>query len=180
MSSVLQDFPELAGFDDGFKPQKGLNIKPSVDVLQDGEYDFEITDAKLDRAKDANKTLLFVIGLRVISGKLEGKEVQKEHWLKDQRSVDILGGELQVYGLDADQWTFENGRKFSEEIVLGIPKLPGVKFQGRKTSKPDQHNPNKIYHNLFVNTRIGAPVASSSTVPPTASKAPPANEDIPF
>lgn len=169
---TVETYDELATFDQGYAPQSGR--RPGLDTLPDGDYDFSIQDAELTRTQK-DKELLLKLALRVESSLAEmGKVVEKPYFFRTQTSVDILGSDLCTLGFDADRWKPEFGRKFSAELPLVVPKLKGMRFRGKKTSKVEAGG--KTYHNLFVNTKLAGDPMPIPNIPVGAA----ATDTIPF
>src|SRR5262245_37798403 len=197
MADYDDDFPELESFDDGFRiePRKDT-IRPGLDSLPDGYYEFLILDAARKRAQGKSQAALVAIGLRVVGGAFDGRTVQWDRWLTSEEGVRILGTDLFQLGLDADKWNKAEGRPFSAELRQQLPRLVGVKFTGKKVTKDGQ------YANLWIQglstpprpapaaaaPKVGTAAVGQASHPlygggplPAQTSAPPAeDEDIPF
>ena len=147
---TVDTFDELTAFDQEYAPQAGR--RPGIDTLPNGEYDFLILEAELSRTQK-DRELILKLFLRVESSLTEqGKVVERAYFFRTQTSIDILGSDLCTLGFDADRWTPEFGRKFSQELPAAMAKLEGIKFRGKKTTKVKPGG--ETYHNLFVNARL--------------------------
>ncbi len=167
----MSDFAELESFDSSFKPQES-GMRLGLEILPDGDYDFQITSMVLERTKKEN-TLILRQGLRVLSGSHGvGKELERAYFFKSQQNVDILGGDLCRLNFDADKWTTANNRPFSKELQAVLPKCVGLRFRGKKSSNADN---GKTYHNLYINSLI-----TGGSVPVTAGNPPLDESTIPF
>ena len=144
----MTGYDELAAFDNDFNPSVG-GQRPGIETLPDGDYDFEVTSAELTRTEKSNELILRV-GLRV-----GGKVVEHAYFFRTQTGVDILGGDLCTLGFDSDQWKPPH-RPFSRELVAAVPRMVGLRFRGRKVTKPDKKEPTKSHANLYVNQLLGA------------------------
>lgn len=169
-------YDELAQFDREFKPE--VRNRPGLESVPDGDHDFEITSAVLEKTEKTTELILRV-GLKVIE---TGAVVENAYFFRTQQSVDILGSDLCTLGIDADAWR-PPARPFSRELPLAVPKLPGRRFRGKKVTKPNAAKPEKPFHNLYVNQLIGNTPAPAGYSPPAAEPRPAvgaAAEDIPF
>jgi hypothetical protein len=169
---VTETFDELAAFDSAFTPSPGR--RPGIDSLPDGDHDFEVLSAEMGRTETSNELILRV-GL-----KTAGRVVEYAYFFRTQQSVDILGSDLCTLGFDADQWKAPH-RPFSKELPLAVPRMPGIRFRGKKVTRENKKDPAKPFHNLYVNQRLdgaapGAPPAAYTPGP----AADPFADDIPF
>lgn len=172
----METYDELAAFDQDFKPQAGR--RPGLDVLPDGSHDFQITSAEMARTEKSND-LIMRLGLRVAAS---GLAVEHVYFFRTQQNVDILGSDLCTLGIDADQWR-SPARPFSRELPAALPRLVGIRFRGKKESKPKKDDPTKFHHNLYVNQRIEGGAAPAAYSPDAASGPAypaPTSSDIPF
>jgi hypothetical protein len=140
------NYADLEQFDQSYSPQAGR--RPGLDVLPDGDYDFEILDAKLDTTPKQHVRIVRV-GLRVTSaGSSQGQTLEHISFLNNQTAIDILGSTLCTLGFDADQWTVASGRPFSKELPKALPRMRGLRFRGTKKKNQDG------FHNLYYNARL--------------------------
>src|SRR5262245_15623629 len=119
----FNDWPEDAGqdtYDDldnlggEYQPRRGFAL--GIDTLPNGDYDFEIESAALDKI---NVDRVVRINLKTNLG----KTVEWLHWLNKQEGVNRLGADLCVLGFDADKWGTAQGRPLSAEIPKAVQKL---------------------------------------------------------
>jgi hypothetical protein len=157
---------DIERFDDNYKPS---NMANGLDSLPDADYDFEITGAHL-RVTEKSRDAIFCVMVKVSGGARDGQEVEAAWFMKSQKNVDILGSDLVQLGMDADKWTSTNGRRFSQELVKSLPKLPGIRFRAKKFQSANDSDPKKPHHNLRILGRLG----SSSAAPPAYTPAAPA------
>jgi hypothetical protein len=170
---------ELSRYDQDYVPQAGR--RPGLDSLADGDYDFMIQGADLSRTEQKREPILR-LELKTL---LAGNVIEHVYFFRTQDNVDRLGADLCTLGFDADQWTSQNGRRFSAELPAAVARLTGVRFRGHKTTVVKD---GKTYHNLYVNARLaGTPMPGSSGPPRPSRPAPqPAasttnrDEEIPF
>ncbi len=156
---MSETYDDLASFDAGYKPEQPFRM--GLEVLPDGDYDFEITDAALGRATTGDRILK--VGL-----KTNGKTCERTYWLKTQANMNALGADLLVLGFDSDKWG-ANGRPIAQELPKAVSRLPGIKFRGRKEARVKDK---ETYHNLHIAGRIaGEPMPTSQAS---------GNGDIPF
>lgn len=170
----MSAFDELKQFDQEFKPE-ARNL-PNLSALADGDYDFEIVSAVLERTEKTKEVILRV-GLKV-----NGTLIENAYFFRNQQAVDILGSDLCTLGFDTLEWK-PPARPFSHELGLAVPKLPGRKFRGKKVTKANDRDPAKPHHNLYVNSLLGstpAPAGYSPPVAPAASSYGAGSSDIPF
>jgi hypothetical protein len=150
---------DLERFDLEYKPSE---MAPGLESLPDGDYGLEITSASIERTEKTRDAILR-IGLRVASGSLDGHECETVYFFRSQQNVDILGNDLCQLGLDADCWTAQHGRRFSEELPKALGSLIGVRFRARKLTKPNPKKTGEFFHNLRINGRIPS---GSAAMPP--------------
>lgn len=163
---MSDNYEDLDSFANDYKPTG--NVKPGLDALTDGEYDFEIVEAKLDRTPKTGDRI-FRVGLRVMA---TGTLVEKTYFLKTSGNINVLGSDLMSLGLDADKWGTAQ-RPLSQELPGACNKLKGLCFRGKKVAKQEGDN---TYHNLYIQRLIAK--SSIGNAPPS-SYGPPA-ETIPF
>ena len=180
-----EDFPELGVYESNFNPSAGGGRRPGLETLPDGDHDFEILSAELTRTEKTNEAI-FRMELRT-----GGSVVEHAYFFRTQMSVDILGGDLCALGFDADQWKPPH-RPLVRELLTAAPKLRGIRFRGKKVTKPKEGDPNKKYVNLYVNQRLSADAPPPSYTPAPSGFDPfngaasdpfaaaNSNDDIPF
>ena len=135
---MADDFDtDFSSFDDDFAPQPA--IRPGLDTLSDGAYDFEILDAELTRAKNGDS--ICTLGLKASTGQV----VQQTYWLNRQANVNRMGYDFGVLG-------YPVAAPLNESIPAAVAQLPGTKFRGIKSSRTYE---GKLYHDLAVSTRLG-------------------------
>jgi hypothetical protein len=170
---------ELSRYDQDYVPQAGR--RPGLDSLADGDYDFAIQGADLARTEKTRQPILR-LELKVVPG---GQILEHVYFFSEQRNVDRLGADLCTLGFDADQWTAQNGRRFSAELPAAVARLTGIRFRGHKVTVTKD---GKTHHNLYVNARLaGTPMPGAAgppraprPVPQPAAAAPNRDQDIPF
>ena len=143
-------YDEIARFDNGYRPEAAF--APGLDTLPDGDYDFAVQGAHLDRTKNTNDLILRV-ALKVAQGSI----VEKSYFFKTQTGVNQLGADLCALGLEC-----HGKRPFSEELKTAILRLPGIHFRAKKTT--DKNG----YPNLYIAGRT-----TGATVTPTPPPAKP-------
>lgn len=143
---------EISRYDADYRPDAG--IRPKVDTLPDGDYDFEILDAILGRTQNSNDAILKV-GLKVQGGTV----VEKAYFFGDQAAINRLGADLMALGFRE----FERPQSFSAALKAALPKLKGVRFRARKMTDTSSSN-GKTYHNLYIAGRL--PAAGAASPPP--------------
>jgi len=168
-------FDELKQFDADFKPEP-RNL-PGLGSLPDGDYDFEVVSAVLERT-EKTKDLILRLGLKVIG---TGGLIENAYFFRNQQAVDILGSDLCTLGFDTLDWK-PPARPFSQELVQAVPKLPGRKFRGKKVTKPNDRDPAKPFHNLYVNSLLSSAPGPGGYSPPAPATAGygAGDADIPF
>ena len=138
MSNFQDDsYDDLDGYGDDFSPQPA--IRPGLETLPDGSYEFEVLDAELTKSQNGNR--ICNLGLRANGGAV----VQHTYWLNNQTKVNRMGYDFGVLG-------FEVSAPLSQTIPAAVRQLPGVKFRGVKTSRTYE---GKLYHDLHVSVRTG-------------------------
>lgn len=155
-------FDDLDGFGDEYRPQAGF--RPGIETLASGDYDFEIIDACLDRAR--NNDRIVKLGLQTSAGRV----VEHTYWLNKQESVNRFGADMAVLGFPAQTW----GKQvpLSKAIPECVARLKGVKFRATKTARDGTGlNAGKVYHDLYISCRIdGRPMPPLQ--PPAAQPTP--------
>ncbi len=185
LETVIQQ--ELSRFDEEFEPDDAR--RPGVDCLDDGDYDFEIVAAALDRTT-LKQELILKMNLKILKGKAAavGNVVEHGYPLGTSKGCNRLGSDLATLGFDTDLWKAPE-RPFSVELLKAIPAIKGRCFKGHKQANPgtDREGQPKTFHNLYINGRIpsptsnGAPVsAPAPVVYPDASQQMEDDSDIPF
>jgi hypothetical protein len=170
---------ELSRYDRDYVPQAGR--RPGIDTLADGDYDFLIQGAILDRT-EKNREPILKLELKAAPG---GNVIEHAYFFRTQDNIDRLGADLCTLGFDADQWTAQNGRRFSAELPAAVARLTGLRFRGHKTTVQKD---GKTFHNLYVNARLaGTPMPGASgpsrpsrPAPQPVAAAPNRDQDIPF
>lgn len=168
-------FDELKQFDQDFKPEP-RNL-PGLESLPNGDYDFEVVSAVLERT-EKTKDLILRVGLKVLN---TGGLIENTYFFRNQQAVDILGSDLCTLGFDTLNWK-PPARPFSQELVQAVPKLPGRKFRGKKVTKENAKDPAKPFHNLYVNSLLSSAPAPAEYSPPATATAGygAGDSDIPF
>jgi hypothetical protein len=114
---------DLEEFDDDFSTDATFPEK--VDVLEDGDYTFEIVKIDLRKAGDAT---IFELTLLCED---DGQRYTHTYWLNRQIGINILGKDLVTLGIDADEW-----EKFSAGLIdlarNRKDELVGVRFIAKK------------------------------------------------
>lgn len=171
------DFPEpnldeeLDRYRKDFEPQKS-GFAPGPDLLQDGSYSFEITDAVLEQARDREKKPLgpvYRLSLRVLSGDMAGTGLDLTRWLTNQEGLDRLGGDL----LTLVNRTIDKAYPVGQQLRDLASQLRGKRFAGKKRSY-EKRNGTKGHEIDILSAIRGTPMPSAS--PPPAAPAPQFNE----
>jgi len=171
-------FDELKKFDAEYAPEGG--ITPGPESLPDGEYDFQITSADVEKTKKSGMPILRM-GLRVVGGALDGRTLERASFLDKQKGINRLGADLITLGFDADTWTMAHGKSFGDELRAAIQRLAGVTFSGKKVTSDDVDQNGDHYHNIYINslTRLAGmpqrPAPAVSPAPHPSWKPPPDN-----
>lgn len=179
MSTAATDFPDLERFDDTYQPAERTGFRPGLEVIPDGPHDFTILSAELTRTKNSNELIL-----RAELRCEDTLQVIERPWFfTNPEAVARLGGDLVLLGFDADRWTSQFGRKFSEELPKAVGKLGGKRFRG--TKKIGQQNGKPI---LFIDALLtssspplprSTPASGNPFTPPAAPESLPANPAAP-
>lgn len=177
------DFADLDSFAGDYRPQHVLAA--GVDTLRDGDYDCVIDSAEVSRI---NQDRVVRINLQLSTG----GRIEWLHWLNKQSGVNGLCADLAVLGFDADRWGPAHNRPLSTEIPKAVTALKGIRFRGRKASRPGTGQyAGKTFHDFRVSCRLdGRPMPSLQAPPngnPVQAPAPPGpvytpgdGEDGPF
>lgn len=159
---------EIGQYDREYAPAERTVMMPGVDALADGPHLLEVASAELTRTQKTNEPICRVL-LRVLGGPQAGLVVEKGYLFRGQDSVDRLGADLLALGFDADKWSGRHGRRFSVELEKALPRLRGVRFQGKKnTSAKD----GKAYLDVLfaVAAPAGAPPAPQAQQPAPSAR----------
>ena len=173
----MSEYHDLEQFDGEFVPQQNPNFQPGLDTIADGSYDWTILHASLDLTPRTQDRLLRL----ELKCEQTTQVVQHTYFLTGVDRVNMLGGDLATLGFEVGTWTAEHGKKFSQELPKAVAELPGIRFKGTKKANPGKNDPTKVYHNLYVNSRIPGRVevpARSGRAGTTA--APAGANSIPF
>ena len=186
---VLSEFGELDNYGGDYKPER---TRPNnLEVLADGDHDFEILSAAMGRAKaDGTGGLVARVQLKTTTG----IPVEWMVWLNNPEAVNETCAELAALGFPADQWGPRFNRPLSVEIPKAIGQLKGMKFRGHKQSYAKKDKPGELGHKLRVLCGIdGRPMSPIQQAParapasngPASQPLPPAagpqdDDSIPF
>lgn len=167
MSMTMEDL------ETDFEEAKGTGrTAGKIDDLPDGEYVFEISSGD---AMETNSGPLVKLKLMIFApgSPHDGGKIDRDYWLtekdrdtgdrvKSTRNIDLLKKDLKTLGFDCENWTRGNNRPFSVELDRAMGVISGVRFHGKKSSKPKDNKPGESWHNLYVNARVkddGRPAA---------------------
>jgi hypothetical protein len=141
MSDANGDYSWLDARANDFKPEHA--IRPGLEALADGDYDFEIVDAVLTTSHSGKD--IINLGLSPNGG----SAIQHTYWLENQ--LNAFGADCLTLGFQADKW----GKQvpLSQAIPETLGKLIGVRFRGKKVTKASK-DAGKVWHNLHINSRI--------------------------
>ena len=167
---------ELERYNNELHPNQQLL---GVDSLDDGNYDFEILRAEFDRTPE-QRSLVVRATLKILSGPTEknaaaGLVLERLWFLDKLTNAERFAGDLKSLGFDVDQWK-PPARPFSQEVARAVPRLQGLRFRARKSTRRDGE---KVYHNLNLvgavkNGGPGSPPSAPPPAPRPAPQAPPA------
>ncbi len=141
-----QSYDDLDSFATDYKPEQ--QRRPDLDGLPDGDYDFEVLDAILDRTTKGTRILK--VGIQPQNG----LAVNHTYWLDQQDKLNGLAADLCLLGFDAHKWGTQE-RPLSQELPKAVSKLPGIRFRAAKRSNlgTGQHA-GRTFHNLYICSRI--------------------------
>lgn len=145
----MSEYSDLEAFDDDFTPSQS-GYRPGLEAVADGNYDWTILHATLDLTQRTQDRILR-LELRC---EQTAQVIEYPYFLRGQPQVDRLGGDLSTLGFDVGTWNSAHGKKFSVELPKAITQLPGIRFNGTKKTNSNKDNPEKPYHNLFLNARL--------------------------
>jgi len=159
------DASTLDYFGDEAAPQHAF--RTSTDVLANGEYEFEVADAALDRTEGGKD--ICRVGLRTTNGVV----FEHTYWLDKQRGVNGFLAELAALGYPAHTWGNGAGKTpLSQAIPQALRTLAGKKFRAIKSSR--QGNTGTVFHEIRITGPVsGRPMpsltpAAAATTPPPA------------
>lgn len=114
-----------------------------VGSLADGTYTVQVKSVTPDHiTTKAGAVPVLRWSLTVVMGpSFEGQAVEHLHWLRDERALTRMAKDLDILGLPP----VRQGRDFASEVREFLPRLVGVQFTARKTSREWQ---GKTYHEL--------------------------------
>lgn len=134
----------LSDFDAGFSTEApGGDRRPGVEILEDGDYDFEIRSATLEMLS-GDPVLRLGLAMSNAQGMLDHL-----FWINSQVKANIVGAFLVGLGIPADQW-----QQFSKELPGAVASLRGIRFVGTKKTNQSKDGA-KDFHNLYVKSVIG-------------------------
>lgn len=168
----MSAFEKLAEFDGGYDPTANA-FSPGLETLEDGEYDFTITEAVLKESKHQGLPI-FELHLRVPQ---TGAILVHGIVLNNQVGVNILGAGLYSLGFDE----LAKGKPFSAGLKSVIPKLREVSFRGKKEENADALG--RVHANLRFLARIDSmpvPFALTALTPTPAAHKKALDSSIPF
>jgi hypothetical protein len=171
----MADLRDLEEFDDDFKPAE-VNQKPGVGDLADGNYEIEIENAELVNTPQTGE-LILRWSLKVFDGPRNyiGFRFETASFFRTQSNVDFLGKDLGTLGFPTDKWNRQHGTSFSKELAKAVPQLRGIRYLAKKVATKDKQDAAKVYHNLYINKRVGVPPVSSAPGAMTSAYVPPAS-----
>lgn len=157
----MSDFADIDSFAREYQPQQAF--KPGPEVLPVGLYDCQIIEARLVKGE---RTSIFRLGLKVLSGPCKDVEIERPTWFKAQRDVDSLGGDMVTLGIaGADQWG-RRGKTWSQELIDACSGLIGRRLRIQRKDRPGDRG-------MFHDCNIVSPITGNPTPPPSLL-APPA------
>ncbi len=138
----MNDFSSLDYYGTEAQPQHAFKNK--IDLLANGEYEFEITDAALDRI---NSDDVIRVGL-----KMQASAFEYIYWLNKQNAINAFLAEMLALGYPANTWGSGAGKVLlSNAIPACVKTLPGKRFRAAKTSRDDTRStPPKTYHEIRI------------------------------
>lgn len=169
----MSDYSDLEQFDQGFVPtERNSQFRPGLDSIPDGDYSWSIVSAELTTTQKSET--------RILRTELRceelGKVIERVYFLTTQEQADRLGGDLATLGYDVGTWTAQHGKKFSAELVKAVMTMAGRRFKGTKKTAPNKNQPEKPYHNLYINAPLSglatAPIATHHVAAPSANEIP--------
>lgn len=144
---------DFSDFDDFFSPSEPKKFI-TVNDLPEGNYEFTIKEAKPAMLQKTGEKIV-EFSMVVSKGAMQGSEVTRTYFFRNDMSVNMFGADLVLLGLPAQTWTKAHGKKFSVEMPKALPTLAGKSFKGSiKVTEKD----GKSYKNLRVSGLVnGAP-----------------------
>jgi len=133
---------ELEHFDDVFSP---ADVPTGIEGLPDGEHVFTIQTADVTTVTTRDGQTVPVV--RWLYRTTDGRSIEMTTWLRDARSINLLGAELGILGVPVREWKKANGKPFSKMLPDAVSLLPGVAFRGVKTTNDKGL---RVYHNLKI------------------------------
>jgi len=133
---------DFSSFDDSYNPESTSRFVNLNDLPQ-GEYEFLIEEAKLDRIPSTGEAIVR-LGLKILKGQMIGAKFDRTYFFRTEQSANYFGADLVLLGLPAQTWTAANGKKWSVEMPKAVPTLKGKAFKGNIKVT------NKGYHNLNI------------------------------
>jgi len=144
MSSEFSN--DFSSFDNTYNPESTTRFVNLNDLPQ-GEYEFLIEEAKLDRIPSTGEAIVR-FGLKITKGQMVGSKFDRTYFFRSEQSANYFGSDLVLLGLPAQTWTAANGKKWSVEMPKAVPTLSGKAFKGNIKVT------NKGYHNLNISGLI--------------------------
>lgn len=166
---------QIGRFDDSARPEKPEGFgqqRPGVDVLPEGKYVLQVSDAEC-RETQKQKLPILAVGLQVLTPAVHAGQVVEHTWFLDgQDKVNRCWADLVTLGMPATG-------TFSQQLQAFLARLPGRQFQGTRKD-------NGTYHNLHIDYALGGaptpqPAAPAfNEFPEPAAPAAPTDGEIPW
>lgn len=146
---------DLEAFDADFDTE--AKFPENIEVLEDGDYTFEIVKIDLRKAGDSP-----IFELTLLCEE-DGDKYQYTYWLNRQMTFNILGRDLVTLGIDADEW-----ERFSAGLLDLFKnrkdELVGQRFLAKKGTNK------KGYATFFINAPIKAKAKPKTEEKPAGGK----------
>lgn len=142
------DFMDLDGFNDSYE-SKNLVQTVDLELLPDGTYTFALLNLATEILEKAGgkRVVRFILGV-----KETGEKYQYTYWMNSQESVNVLGGYLQILGVDTSGWGKQD-KPLSKVLPAAMEAVSGkVAFIGKKIMRAGKDG-NKMFCNLWINTK---------------------------
>jgi hypothetical protein len=169
---------DLERFDDVCDPEKAGSFAGGLEALEDEkEYDFVILSGAIAPAGTDKKVEL---KLQVIGGPLDGHKITRDSVVSSHDNMNHVLKDMKTLGFDSGKWNSTFGRKISVELPKALTQVAGIRFRGKKVSKPGKKRDgtDSRFHNIYINKKLAE--SGIPGVPDQPNGQPGQDKDDPF
>ncbi len=145
------DFEQL---EKNYAPKKSDGqYEPPLAKMPDGEWEMSVRDGFLYETKTGKQAYKFILVNIAPGTPYDGWEIHKVVVIDSPTAMNILAGQLQALGIDADCWGERHGRPLKDELGKLIDTMRHWIIRCRKSQSNGKDG--KHYHNLYFITKVG-------------------------